>query len=160
MNRALLVWVSSNITAGSDTTAIFLRTIFYQLLTHPDSLSKLMAELDGAASRDELNELAAWKQTHELPYLSAVIAEAGRLHPPFGLPFEREVPAHGAVVCGQPLKGGTIVGMSAWVAHRDPKVFGEDCDQWNPDRWMCEPEKRKQMDACLLTVRNLRPNYW
>lgn len=149
--EALLVWVSSNITAGSDTTAIFLRSIFYQLLTHPNTLSKLMAELDAAADRGELDELATWKQTHELPYLSAVIAEAGRIHPPFGLPLERQVPAHGAVVCGQHLKGGTIVGMSAWAAHRDPSVFGDDCDEWNPDRWLCDPEKKKKMDGSLLT---------
>lgn len=113
-----------------------------------------MSELDEAANHGELDELAAWKQTHELPYLGAVIAEAGRIHPPFGLPFEREVPAHGAVICGQPLNGGTIVGMSAWVAHRDASIFGADCDQWNPDRWLCEPEKRKKMDGCLLTVRH------
>lgn len=111
-----------------------------------------MAELDGAAARGELDEFATWKQTHELPYLSAVIAEAGRIHPPVGLHMEREVPAQGAVVCGQPLKGGTVVGMSAWVAHRDPSIFGDDCDKWNPERWLCDAEKRNKMDSSLITV--------
>lgn len=113
-----------------------------------------MSELDEAASCGELDEFAAWKQTHELPYLSAVITEAGRIHPPFGLPFEREVPSKGAIICGHPLKGGTVVGMSAWVAHRDPNVFGEDCDEWSPERWLCEAEKRKKMEGALLTVRS------
>ncbi|CAF9907275.1 hypothetical protein IMSHALPRED_005488 [Imshaugia aleurites] len=150
--EALLVWTSSNITAGSDTTAIFLRAILHQLLTHPSTLKTLLAELDKAASDGQLDDLALWKQTNGLPYLTACINEAGRLHPPFGLPFEREVPPEGAVVCGQFLKGGTVVGMSAWVTHRDWKTFGEDCDEWRPERWLCDPDERKRMEAALLTI--------
>lgn len=153
--RALLVWTSSNITAGSDTTAIFLRAIIHQLLTHPSSLKTLLTELDKAANDGQLDSLASWKQTHGLTYLTACINEAGRLHPPFGLPFEREVPPEGAVVCGQPLKGGTVVGMSAWVTHRDRDTFGEDCDEWRPERWLCESEDRKRMEGALLTVRHV-----
>ena len=154
--RALLVWTSSNITAGSDTTAIFLRALIHQLLTHPSSLKTLLAELEKAANDGQLDSLASWKQTHDLPYLTACINEAGRLHPPFGLPFEREVPPEGAVVCGQPLKGGTVVGMSAWVTHRDRDTFGEDCDEWRPERWLCEADERKRMEAALLTVCHAR----
>ena len=151
-SRALLVWTSSNITAGSDTTAIVLRTVFYQLLTHPSTLKRLLAELDAVAAANKLDPLASWKQTRDLPYLDACVKEAGRLHPPFGLPLERVVPSEGAVVCGQSLKGGTVVGMSAWVVHRNHDVFGEDCDEWNPERWLCEPEKRRRMENALLTV--------
>lgn len=32
---AVTAWVTSNVTAGSDTTAILLRTLFYHLITHP-----------------------------------------------------------------------------------------------------------------------------
>ena len=154
--RALLVWTSSNITAGSDTTAIFLRAIFHQLLTHPSTLETLLAELEQAATDGQLDPLASLKQTHELPYLTACINEAGRLHPPFGLPFEREVPPEGAMVCGQQLKSGTIVGMSAWVTHRDRNTFGEDCDEWRPERWLCDPDERKKMETALLTVGHAR----
>lgn len=150
--RALLVWTSSNITAGSDTTAIFLRAIFRQLLTHPSTLKTLLAELDQAANDGHLDSLASWTQTHDLPYLTACINEAGRLHPPFGLPFERQVPPEGAVVCGRHLKGGTVVGMSAWVTHRDRNTFGEDCDDWRPERWLCDTDERKRMEGALLTV--------
>lgn len=151
-SRALLVWTTSNITAGSDTTAILLRTLFYNLLTHPQTLHRLRDELDNAARTGNLDELASWKQTRDLAYLDACIKEAGRLHPPFGLPLERVVPPEGAEICGQFLKGGTIVGISGWVAHRNEESFGQDSDLWRPERWLCDKESRKRMEASLLTV--------
>lgn len=83
-----------------------------------------------------------------------MIKEGGRIHPPFGLPYERVVPAQGATICGKFLPGGTLVGMSAWVVHRNKELYGEDCDKWNPDRWLkCDTEKRRKMENALLTVR-------
>ena len=91
-----------------------------------------------------------------------MIKEAGRLHPPFGLPLERVVPEEGATICGVRLKAGTVVGMSAWVVHRDKETFGEDAGDWRPERWLQEEVKgegreewearRKKMEAALLTV--------
>ncbi|KAI1085995.1 cytochrome P450 [Rostrohypoxylon terebratum] len=149
---ALPAWTSSNIIAGSDTTAIFLRTMFYQLLTHPLSLEKLRAELDAAADSGNLSKIATWKQSIALPYLDACFKEAGRIHPPFGLHLERVVSEAGLEVCGKTLPAGTIVGMNAWVVHRDPEVFGPDADDWRPERWLEGDEARiKRMDASLLT---------
>ena len=152
--RALTAWTTSNITAGSDTTAILLRTIIHSLLSHPATLSRLLSELDCVPS-PPVGTSIAFKQAHSLPYLDACIKEAGRLHPPFGLPLERVVPPEGAIVCGQRFKGGTVIGMSAWVVHRDQAVFGEDAGVWRPERWLeCDDEGRRRMEASLLTVRN------
>ena len=145
--------MTSNVTAGSDTTAILMRTIFYSLLSHPDTLQRLLVEL---ASLSPVKQPVTWKEARSLPYLDAVIKEAGRLHPPFGLPLERVVPSGGATICGQRFEGGTVVGMSAWVVHRDKDVFGKDAAEWRPERWLeCNAEQRKRMEAGLLTVRFL-----
>ena len=121
--RALTAWTTSNVTAGSDSTAILLRTIFYNLLRHPTTLERLQLDLENAACRDQLSELVTWQETRELPYLDAYIKEAGRMHPPFGLPLEGVVPPEGATICGQHFHGGTVVGMSGWVVHRDRDTF-------------------------------------
>lgn len=105
-----------------------------------------------ARQEGRLSPIVTWKESRELPYLDAVVKESGRLHPPFGLPFERVVPPEGAVICGQSIPGGSIVGISAWAIHRDPETFGEDCEEWNPDRWFCDDETRKRMDSALMTV--------
>ena len=147
---AVSAWSISNITAGSDTTAILLRTIFYNLLKHPQSLAKLRQEL--AVTPDLDTELVTWKQSLTLSYLGACIKEAGRMHPPFGLPYERVTPPEGATICGQRIPGGTVVGMSAWVTHRDHDTFGADSDVWRPERWIEADEgKRRQMENALLT---------
>ncbi|KAK4235918.1 cytochrome P450 [Achaetomium macrosporum] len=93
---ALPAWTSSNIIAGSDTTAIYLRTMFHQLLTHPATMARLRAELDEAAAQGRLSaSTASWKESIALPYLNACFKEAGRIHPPFGLHLERVVPPGG-----------------------------------------------------------------
>ncbi|KAK1835327.1 putative cytochrome P450 pisatin demethylase-like protein [Podospora conica] len=144
-------WATSNVQAGSDTTAILLRGILYFLLKHPASLSKLMAELAQARVNGRLSDVVTWKESRELPYLDACIKEAGRLHPAVGLALERVVPKGGAVLCGKTIAAGTVVGINAWVAHRDEEVFGADAHEWNPDRWLEDKDRRVAMERCLLT---------
>jgi cytochrome P450 len=151
-NRTTAAWSISNIAAGSDTTAITLRTIFYHLHKYPETLSALLAELRTAKRQNRLSEPVTWKQAQQLPYLEACIKEAGRIHPAFGLPLERVVPAGGAKICGEVLPQGTVVGVHQWAAHRAKSVFGEDVDVWRPERWLVEEGERKGMEKALLTV--------
>ncbi|KAF2847821.1 benzoate 4-monooxygenase cytochrome P450 [Plenodomus tracheiphilus IPT5] len=150
---ALTAWTVSNVAAGSDTTAILLRTIVHELLQDAQSMNRLIKEIDEAVSiSSNPSDVVQWSCARKLPYLDAVIKEAGRLHPSFGLPFERVVPAPGATICGKWLKAGTIVGMSAWVMHHHEGTFGRDHDRWRPERWLdCSDIQRKAMEASLLT---------
>jgi cytochrome P450 len=128
--------------------------MFHYLLTHPATLAKLRAEVDAAAAAGHAPGLLfPWRRAAELPYLDACVKEAGRLHPPFGLPYERVVPAEGATVCGKFLPGGTVIGMSAFVVGRDPGLFGEDADEWRPERWLeVGEEQRRRMENAVLAV--------
>jgi cytochrome P450 len=38
------------------------------------------------------------------------------------------------------LKKGTYVQVTTWPRHRNPKLWGEDCDRFNPDRDFGEDE--------------------
>ena len=130
-----------------------MRTVFYHLLKYPQTLQRLLTELEEAASENRLSDPVSWKEARDLPYLDACVKEAGRIHPPFGLPLERVVPAEGAEICGQRFEAGTVVGINAWVVHRDKRTFGEDVGTWRPERWLCEDVRRKEMENSLLTVR-------
>ncbi|CAK7240637.1 MAG: hypothetical protein STHCBS139747_002083 [Sporothrix thermara] len=117
-DRVLALTVA-NMFAGSDTTAITLRAVFYYLLKNPHIMEALLAELaqqhhDGKFSRDDA--LVQWDEVRELPYLGAVINEALRCHPAVGITLERVVPPQGITVADNFLPGGTIVGCSAWSA--------------------------------------------
>jgi cytochrome P450 len=153
-------WTTSNVLAGSDTTAIMLRAIIYFLITNPVSLQKLEHELRQALSQGQLSDIVTWKESRNLRYLDACVKEAGRLHPAIGLTLERVVPCGGATICGQSFEAGTIIGMNPWVVHRDREVFGADANQWNPDRWLdTDAERVTLMENCLLTVSN-SVNLW
>lgn len=126
----------SNIGAGSDTTAITLSSIFYHLMTHPNSYRHLQAEIDDAARTGLISDPITFSQAQQLPYLQAVIKEALRIHPATGLPMPRTVPAEGTTIAGRFIPGGSTVGINAWVAHRNTDVYGADAGSWRPERWL------------------------
>ncbi|KAI3534135.1 cytochrome P450 [Colletotrichum abscissum] len=127
----------SNMVAGSDTTAISLSAILYQLLRNPKEMSKLQKEIDGFYSqRTGDPRRLNFQESLKLPYLQAVIKEALRLHPATGLPLERVVPEGGATIAGKFFPAGTIVGINTWVEHHHPSIFGEDAASFRPDRWL------------------------
>ncbi|KAK4140278.1 cytochrome P450 [Dichotomopilus funicola] len=156
---APLVWTFSNIIAGSDSTAVVMRTTLYHLLTHPSDLARVRAELDAlpnltttAETSKEGFKYPRWTDLNTLPYLSACVDEAVRLHPPFCLALEREVPASGVVVCGTYLEPGTRVGMNPYVVNRHKGTFGEDAEVWRPGRWLeGDEEHRRKLAGSVMT---------
>ncbi|CAF3430773.1 unnamed protein product [Fusarium graminearum] len=123
--------------AGSDTTAIAFRSLFYHLMHNPEAYSRLEEEIDQAVDDGRLSMPATYKQASQLPYLSARIKEALRVWPGAQLSLPRTVPPEGLTICDRFIPGGyVVVGINAAVMHFDKKVFGQDADSFNPDRWM------------------------
>ncbi|KUI73259.1 Benzoate 4-monooxygenase [Cytospora mali] len=140
--------------AGSETTAISLGAVFYYLLRTPHAMARLRAELDGAGRRgafgDNETGLVTWHESQGLEYLDVCIKEAFRLHPAPGLPMERIVPPQGAEIAGRFVPGGTIVGCSAWVLHRNRDIFGEDVDVYRPERWLVDETKDRAKEEARI----------
>ena len=136
--------------AGSETTAISLSAVFYYLLRTPRALAALRKEIDTAARQGRFSDyetgLVTWAEAQTLPYLDACVKEAFRLHPAPGLPMERVVPPQGMeIVPGTFVKGGTVVGVSAWVLHRDENIFGPDVEEFRPERWFVDEKKLEKL---------------
>ncbi|RSL42791.1 hypothetical protein CEP54_015358 [Fusarium duplospermum] len=153
--QLVLALTVANMFAGSDTTGITMRAVFYYLLRDSSKMDKLLDELAreskaGRFSRED--GLAQWEEVRDLPYLSAVINEALHCHPAVGLTMERIVPPSGVKIAGHFLPGGTIAGCSAWVIHQDAEVFGSDAADFKPERWRdATPEQRRRMSNCLFS---------
>ena len=46
-----------------------------------------------------------------------------------------------------------MLGMSPWVANRHRPTFGEDADEWRPERWVgISTEEYRKMDGSILSV--------
>lgn len=154
--KRLLAYLFTNINAGSDTIASTLRAVFYHLLKNPESQADLVKELQDAHKDGKLSlPLPTWEEGQKLPYLNAVIKEALRVNPALSLPLERIVPADGAglrIDDEHVIPPGTIVGINPWILHRDPRIFGDDAEKWNPRRWLSDDEDQvKYMDSHILS---------
>jgi len=149
----LLAHASANVFAGSDTTAISLRSIFYYLCRTPSAHDKLLAEIDQADRDGRLSDPVTFAEAQDLKYFQAVVKEALRMHPAVGFLLERVVPRGGAEVGGTWLAGGTVVGINPWVVARDVEVYGEDAEDFRPDRWLTADEQQlKAMERNNLAV--------
>ncbi|KAF3387658.1 Cytochrome P450 monooxygenase mpaDE [Penicillium rolfsii] len=149
--RDVIVHLSTNVFAGSDTTAIALRAIIYFLLRNPKTMDKVVREIDEADGLGHLSSPISYRETTtHLPYLGAVIKEAMRLYPSVGLILERHVPAGGVTVCDKHIPAGTTVGINAWVLHHDPRVFPNP-ESFVPERWLeSTPGKLKEMEQSFF----------
>ena len=124
-----------NLLAGADTTAIALQAIFNQLLRHPKVLAKLRLELDEAIRSGKITLPVRYADASRLPYFTACVKEATRLHPSVGLQMPRHPPPEGAELSGYYFPQTIRVGVNAVVLNRDTSIFGEDADKFNPERW-------------------------
>ena len=112
-------------------------------------METLLSELDNA----NLPSPVPWDIAHKLPYLDSCIKEALRMTPAIGIPLERVAPAGGIELCGKYFRSGTVLGVNAWVAHQDKKVYGEDAALWRPGRWVeASEDHRKEMERALFAV--------
>ncbi|OCL02955.1 putative cytochrome P450 oxidoreductase [Glonium stellatum] len=146
-------WTFSNVIAGSDSTAVVMRTVMYNLLAHQDSFNRVYEELINAEKMTGLTRpFPKWSEVKDLPYLDACVNEAIRLHPPFCLPLERVVPKGGVEICGRRFTEGTVIGMNPYVANRHRPTFGEDADLWNPERWLGKDvAHRRKLEGSIMT---------
>ena len=150
----VIMYLMSNVVAGSDTIAIELRAVVYFLCKNRACMKKLQAELDaaGIAASDNPGQ---WKDLSKLAYLDAIIRETMRLHPAVQLPLERVVPASGLrLKDGRVIPPGTIVGINPAVVQHDAGVYGAEPDGFKPERWLRQPGESD--DAHRLRVARMK----
>ena len=115
--------------AGHETTALSLTWTLYLLARHPEVAAKVEAEVDAVVGAERAPEAG---DLPNLGYIAQVIGEAMRLYPPVylvGRQTTRETE-----LGGYRLPAATVLLMSQWVVHRDPRHF-PDPASFRPERW-------------------------
>lgn len=150
-DMSVLSMATSNVFAGSDTTAISARSVIYYLLKNPKYKQRLIEEIDAYEGDGRLTEPITLEQAKHMPYLQACLYEGLRCHPAVGMSLPRVTPPGGIKIDGRYIPQGvgssellvsklillqTVVGVNPWVVHRDTAVFGEDVESFNPERWL------------------------
>ncbi|KAF9261413.1 cytochrome P450 [Marasmius fiardii PR-910] len=155
----LIAQMSTLIFAAMDTTSNALARILSQLTAHPEVQEKLREEIDNAFQDGDVS----YDQLVSLPYLDAVARETLRLYPPIHrllrttlkdtvLPLSHPVTCtDGSIVKEIPLPRNTDIFISIANSNRDKSVWGDDADEWKPERWL-EPLPSKVIDVRIPGV--------
>ncbi|KAF5205774.1 Cytochrome p450 [Thalictrum thalictroides] len=133
------------ILAGRDTTGTTLTWFFYTLSKNPHAEAKILEELKKVSRKDSnVEQNSPWVFNSEdlksLVYLHAALCEAMRLYPSPSLNrkgvLKEDVLPNGTVV-----KPGMMVITSAYAMARMECVWGKDCSEFKPERWIDEHGK-------------------
>jgi cytochrome P450 len=128
---SILMHLQILLTAGTDTSALTTEWAMALLLTHPEAMQKLRAELDANVGTTRLVEES---DITNLPYLQCVVKETLRLYPVAPI-----IPAHEAMddctVGGFAVRRGTMILVNAWAIHRDPKLWDAP-EEFRPERFL------------------------
>jgi cytochrome P450 len=123
--------------AGHETTANALTWTFYLLSEHPTIETKLQQELDSiyGSSRTTITI----DDVPRLEYTQKILTESMRLYPPAWALGRQAIDDY--KVGGYTIPKGSIILMSQYVMHRNPRYFPEP-DRFYPDRWTEEFKKQ------------------
>eukprot|EP00897_Mesotaenium_endlicherianum_P010838 jgi/Mesen1/9783/ME000007S09841 len=140
--------------AGRDTSAVALTWFFWLLSKHPDVedaiycevmdvLSSTYRETAGSGHADGGEELRdstrktslTYEQMKGMPYLHAALSESMRLYPPVPVNL-KYVQEDDTLPDGTFVPAGTNVIFANYVTGRLENVWGPDCLEFKPERWL------------------------
>ncbi|KAF7038226.1 hypothetical protein CFC21_048432 [Triticum aestivum] len=128
--------VTNFIVAGRDTTSSALSWFFWVLSGRPDVEDKIVREVRAARASSGEGSFG-YEELRSMQYLQAAITESMRLYPPVAMDThccQRE----------DVLPDGTLVGKgwqvtySAYAMARLEELWGADCAEFRPERWLDE----------------------
>jgi cytochrome P450 len=108
---AIISMATSNIFAGSDTTAISIGAILYYLCRNPTCQTKLLDEISSVLGSGAPHDSITYEATTKMKYLQACIYEALRLHPAVGMSLPRIVPDGGIRIADVYIPSGVSINM-------------------------------------------------
>ncbi|KAH6819646.1 cytochrome P450 [Perilla frutescens var. frutescens] len=117
---------------GTDTVAVLIEWILARLVLHPDVQSTVHAELDKVVGR---SRAVTESDLPELVYLTAVVKEVLRLHPPGPLLSWSRLSIRDSVVDGHHVPAGTTAMVNMWAIMRDPELW-DDPSTFDPTRFL------------------------
>ncbi|KAK3486902.1 cytochrome P450 [Neurospora hispaniola] len=151
--QACEVEVLFQILAGSDTTAVAVRSTFFHLATSKKAYVRLLEEIDKAVKEGKISSPIRAEEAKHLEYLQACVYEGLRMQAPFSGLCMKSPPKGGDFINGIFIPEGTRVGHNFGGLIRRRDVFGDDADVFRPERWLnAEPAKRLEMQQTTEMV--------
>ncbi|MBX3437164.1 MAG: cytochrome P450 [Planctomycetaceae bacterium] len=120
--------VMTLLTAGHETIATALTWTWHALSQHPEIESQMHQEVDSVLQ----GRKPTFDDLKNLRYTRMVLAESMRMYPPvWGI---TRLAMEDLQLGGYAIPKGTVVGMTQYVTHRDPRYFPNP-EHFDPTRW-------------------------
>ncbi|KAL4973630.1 putative P450 monooxygenase [Aspergillus desertorum] len=140
--------------AGSDGFGSSASALFAEVLSRPAIYARLLDEIKAAVQTGKISHpIPTYTEVAKsLPFYSACIREVMRLHPLASTLLPRETtPLDPEIVLqGRRIPLGVELAANPWISHRDTEVYGEDAEEFNPDRWLVDSAKAKELEKYNL----------
>ncbi|KAJ0360291.1 hypothetical protein COL154_007712 [Colletotrichum chrysophilum] len=119
--------------AGHETTAATFAFTMYWMIKRPEEYRKVQQEVDSVVGDGPIR----LEHVSKLKYLSAVLRETLRFSAP--IPgFGREAMKDEIIGGKYPVKAGEMIVANLAKSHFDPAVYGDDADEFKPERMLDE----------------------
>ncbi|KAG6418901.1 hypothetical protein SASPL_121107 [Salvia splendens] len=142
--------------AGRDTTSTCLTWLFWLIGQNPTVEAKILEEMEA-----ELGVKSKWRpfseeESHKLVYLHGALCESLRLFPPVAL--EHKAPVSPDILpSGHYLpRNGKLI-ISFYSVGRMESVWGKDCLEFKPERWISPSGKIKHEPSYKFPAFNAGP---
>ncbi|KAL1324380.1 hypothetical protein HN51_034543 [Arachis hypogaea] len=125
--------------AGRDTISSGLSWFFWLVSTHPVVEAKILEEIRANFITNEENWVitSRLENLNKLVYLHGALCEALRLFPP--VPFEHKSAVKSDILpSGHRVNANSMVIYSLYSMGRMEQIWGEDCLEFKPERWISE----------------------
>ncbi|KAK6441580.1 hypothetical protein LTR95_002175 [Oleoguttula sp. CCFEE 5521] len=121
--------------AGHETTSGLLSFLWYYMLKSPEAYRKAQEEVDSVIGGRSIR----FEDLNKLPWISAMLRETLRLQPTAPAFIVTPNSENGAVIGAKYLvNSGEPIITPLHCLHRDPAVYGEDAEEWKPERMLDE----------------------
>ncbi|PLB48736.1 cytochrome P450 monooxygenase [Aspergillus steynii IBT 23096] len=134
------------VVAGSDTTAVTMSGLFFNLVRDQALYKALQKELEPLLPDLSYDRLA------DCSLLNAAINEALRLHPAVPSGAQRMTPPEGMMIGDTYIPGNTLITIPVYTFWRDERMFARP-NEFLPERWTTQPELVK--DPAAFTPFNI-----
>jgi cytochrome P450 / NADPH-cytochrome P450 reductase len=131
--------------AGHETTSGLLSFCVYYLMKNPEIVRRANEEIDRVFGTD-LSVLPTVKEVNQLTYVQQILKETLRLWPT--APAFAVYPYKDEVLGGKYfLRAKSHIMLLLPMLHRDPAVWGDNAEIFDPDRFSAEAEAARPLNA-------------
>ncbi|KAF3439553.1 hypothetical protein FNV43_RR17831 [Rhamnella rubrinervis] len=128
--------------AGRDTSSVALSWFFWLVMNHPEVENKIISEISTVLSETRGDDHHKWieeplvfDEADKLVYLKAALTETLRLYP--SVPEDSKYVVNDDVLPdGTVVPAGSTVTYSIYSVGRMKTIWGEDCMEFKPERWL------------------------